>query len=218
MWKFPESQQGDSGIRPMLKLGVAALTCLIFVSATTAISRFGGNLGQEKKETFPQQVLIIRHAEKPSADMASSHLSQQGTKRAEQLFNLFDKSKKRPNPFPTPDFIFAARDSKNSTRPSETVTPLAKKLNLKIDGRFGNEDGADLAKLIFGDQKYAGKVVLLCWRHGSISQLAKHMKAANAPESWKDEVFDRVWQITYENGKAIFKDRPQSLMDGDSSK
>ncbi len=34
----------------------------------------------------------------------------------------------------------------------------------------------------------------------------------------KSKVFDRVWEITYENGAATWKDLPQNALPGDSEK
>jgi hypothetical protein len=36
------------------------------------------------------------------------------------------------------------------------------------------------------------------------------------PKHWDQGVFDRVWQITFDDqGKATFADRPQNLLSGD---
>ena len=76
-----------------------------------------------------------------------------------------------------------------------------------------------LRKELFGNKKYRGKTVLVCWHHGTIPALAKALGATGYPEEWKDEVFDRVWQITYDReGKATFTDRPQRLLKRDSEK
>src|SRR5579862_5355950 len=92
----------------------------------------------KKNTKFPQQILIIRHAEK-TGDKDDIHLSKAGQERAEVLYKLFEASKERPEPFPTPDFIFAASKSKDSNRPIETVTPLAKKLKLTIIDTFDSK-------------------------------------------------------------------------------
>jgi len=42
--------------------------------------------------------------------------------------------------------------------------------------------------------------------------------AINAPDNWKGEVFDRIWQIKYDNeGRTIFADLPQQLLPADTS-
>ena len=193
---------------------VLGLASLLLGSASPAVGQ-----GKDKKETFPRQILIIRHAEKPPADAMSTDLNAEGKERAEALHKLFEKSDKRPMPFDTPDFIFATRNSKKSHRPVETVTPLAKKLKLTINSEFTNADEEKLAEELFGNPKYAGKTILIAWHHGTTPALAGKLKATGYPESWKDEVFDRVWQITYdEKGKATYADRPQHLMPKDSEK
>ncbi len=149
----------------------------------------------------------------------STDLNAEGKERGEALHKLFEKSDKRPMPFDTPDFIFATKNSKKSHRPVETVTPLAKKLKLPINSEFSNADEEKLAEELFGNPKYAGKTILIAWHHGTTPELTGKLKATGFPESWKDEVFDRVWQITYdEKGKATFTDRPQHLMPKDSEK
>jgi hypothetical protein len=186
--------------------------------------------GETKKNTkFPQHILLIRHAEK-TGDKDDVHLSKKGKDRAEVLDQLFVASKERPDPFPTPDFIFAAGHHKDSQRPVETVTPLAKKLNLFLNDRYDSKlpKGDDKAKKegmnelrdeLFSSSKFFGKTILVAWRHSTISELAKTLKATKVPQKWEDEVFDRVWQITYDDqGNVTFRDRPQRLLPGDSEK
>jgi hypothetical protein len=177
------------------------------------------SIGQDKTRTYPKQILIIRHAEKPPEEAKSVDLSSEGKERAAALPKLFEVSDKRPKPFATPDFIFATKNTKHSHRPLETVTPLAKKLKLTIDSDYPDADYAKLADHIFQSSKYAGKTVLISWHHGMIPQLAEKLKVTDAPSSWKGSVFDRVWQITYdEQGKASFENLPQQLLPGDSEK
>lgn len=216
------------------------------MNATRRVGRFalaalvlaGGGVRAEdepkKNAKFPQLILIIRHAEK-TGDKADIHLSKKGVERADALSMIFEKSKERPDPFPTPDVIFAASPSKDSNRPIETVTPLAKKLKLTIGDKYTSkvtaaspDDKDKTAKVpgmnelrdeLFGDAKYAGKTVLISWRHSTIPELAKTLKATSAPTTWPDDVFDRVWQITYDDkGNATFLDRPMRLLAGDAEK
>ena len=171
----------------------------------------------KKSKTYPATIMIIRHGEKPEEKLP--HLSGEGKKRAEALPHLFEASKTRPEPFPTPDFIFAASNSKNSERPLETVTPLAKHLKLTVNASFNDEEPAKIVHELFENPKYAGKTVLIAWRHGKIIPLVKELKVTDAPDHWKETVFDRVWQIGFdEHGKTTFRDLPQNLMLHDSAK
>jgi hypothetical protein len=189
-----------------------------------------------KNTKYPQQILIIRHAEK-TGDKADVHLSKQGEERAEALYQLFGASRERPDPFPTPDFIFAASNAKDSHRPLETVTPLAMRLKLSINDTYESKlpaalipgDGKEKAAKgpgmlglrddLFGQPKYFGKTILVAWRHTTIPALARTLKASKVPDKWEDNVFDRVWQITYDDqGNTTFRDRPQRLLPGDAEK
>ena len=146
-------------------------------------------------------------------------LNEKGRERAEALRQLFEKSDARPEPFPVPDFLFAGANTKKSHRSTETIAPLAKRLRLAVNDRFDKDDYSLLARELLRNPKYAGKSILIAWGHGTIPELAQALGANIAVKHWKDEVFDRVWQITFDdNGKATFADRAQYLMVGDSKK
>jgi broad specificity phosphatase PhoE len=169
----------------------------------------------DKPLVRPKAILLIRHAEKPAGD--DVHLSPEGKKRAETLPDLFQKSADRPDPFPTPDFIFATKPSKHSNRPVETVAPLAKALKLEVNAGYANDDYPALAEELFTNPKYEGKTVLVSWHHGTLPGFAIALGATDVPDKWKDSVFDRVWVVTFDQkGKAKpLTKRPQVLMPGD---
>jgi broad specificity phosphatase PhoE len=160
----------------------------------------------------PHIVMIIRHAEKPAATDGEKdpNLSKQGYERAEALAKVF------PEHFPHPDYLIAAKKSKGSNRPVETITPLSKALHEEIDSNFQSDDCEGLAHALKTDPKYAGKVVLISWRHGKIPELAKALGAKNVPAKWQDDVFNRVWEIEYKKGAASWKDLPENAMPGDA--
>ena len=196
-------------------VGVVVLLSAVLAAPSAS---FGERQAKDKPLSYPAQVLLIRHAEKPPAGAASVDLSPQGKQRSVALPKLFQKSDSRPHPFPAPDFIFATQNSKHSHRPVETVKPLAKKLGLPIKADYPDDDFAKLGDEIFKNPHYAGKVVLICWHHGKMPELATALQAPGVPSKWKGQVFDRVWQITYDKGKASFTDRPQQLLPSDSGK
>lgn len=172
----------------------------------------------DAKKFHPKCVLIIRHAEKPPEEAKSPDLNDVGKKRAAALPGLFQKAAGRPDPLPVPDVIFAAKDSGKSRRPSLTAAPLAAKMRLKINAEFeDDEETTKLAKELL-TKKYAGKTVLVSWRHSNIPALAKAL-GAGGPLDWKDAVYDRVWKITYDaQGHATLEDLPQRLLPGDAEK
>ena len=165
----------------------------------------------------PRCILLIRHAEKPEREEMAVHLTPAGKKRAELLPELFVKSDKRPDPFPRPDFVFAAKNSKASHRCVETATPLAEKLKLPLHADVKNEDFGTLARELLGETKFSGKTILVAWHHGKLPDFAKALGAKDAPTTWASKSFDRVWELTYgPAGKVTFRDRPQALFPEDS--
>jgi broad specificity phosphatase PhoE len=188
-------------------------TVATLLAALTA----GCSLGADVPKTQPKTILVIRHAEKP-ADDADIDLSPEGRKRADALPDLFQKSATRPDPFPTPDFIFATRASKHSNRPVETVTPLAKKLNLVVNAKFADDAFPKLVEELYRNPQYDGKTVLICWHHGMIPELVGALGATGVPDKFKGSVFDQVWVVTFDqNGKAKpLVIRQQVLLPGDT--
>jgi broad specificity phosphatase PhoE len=153
----------------------------------------------------PARIFIIRHAEKPMDDRDPG-LSKAGRRRASQLPRLFDAGR-----LPKPQFIFAARNSKQSHRSVETARPVAEALDLPLDTTFRNEAFMDLAKEL-SRERYDGKTILIVWHQGTIPALARALGATHAPKNWRVAVFDRVWEISYgHNHKVTFRDRPQGL-------
>jgi phosphohistidine phosphatase SixA len=157
----------------------------------------------------PHIVMIIRHAEKPDAE-DDPNLSPRGYERAEALATVI------PARFPRPDFLIATKRSKGSDRPIETITPLSKALKEKIDSKFKDDEVAEVAEAVLHDPRYSGKTVLIAWHHGKIPELARALGETDVPDKWNPKVFDRVWEIIYENGTVTWKNLPQEALPGDA--
>ena len=193
--------------------------------------------------TRPSQILIIRHGEKvgdpKKDDDGGRNLSIRGSARAVALPSLFSPAmpqlsckfhaheegfvgeyrqiplKGAAQRFSTPNHIFATAPSKNSKRPLETVLPLATALNLPVYDSIKDDDPG-IKKLVNAVlNEFPGQVVLICWHHGKIPEIAKTLGIAKPPK-WDGKVFDRVWEITFPKGKAALNDQPQMLLYGDS--
>ena len=159
----------------------------------------------------PATILLIRHAEKLTDGQMD--LSPLGFERAKLIPGLFAGAE--PHNLPRPDFLFATHVSKKSNRPVETITPLSEALGLPISHEIDDKEFAALASELLSG-KYAGRVVLVAWHHGSIPAFAKALGAVPPYDKWPDTQFDRVWRIDYRDGKAVLQDLPQGLMAGDS--
>ncbi len=181
-------------------------SCTAFILLATAGSGFAA---ADNPPSGPHLILIIRHAEK-TGSKTDFDLSKKGYERADAL------AKAIPAHFPKPDYLIATKKSKSSNRPVETITPLGEALHEPVEAKYKNKEYDQLAKELLSDPKYAGKTVLISWHHGNIPDLAHALGAKDAPKKWDDEVFDRVWQLTYEEGVPSWKDEPEGALPGDS--
>ena len=166
---------------------------------------------------IPAQVLIIRHAEKPSE---GNSLSLKGKERAAAYIPFFMETKELLA-HGTPTAIYAAQASHDdpSQRSVETVQALADKLKITINTKYGRDDYKAMVDEIKSDPSYKGKMVLISWEHTVIPEIARAFGALQTPSRWQPEVFDRIWKLTFSSigGKPQFQNTPQRLMYGDSA-
>ena len=150
------------------------------------------------------QIMIIRHAEKPSldgtvrgvtetGDQDPLELSVRGWQRAGASVRLFAPVAPRvaADPLATPTVIFATATTAASPRlrPQHTVTPLAALLGVIVDRNHAEGDEADLA-----GAAAAGGPVLICWHHEHTVRLVQSIARAaiDCPNAWPDARFDMV--------------------------
>jgi hypothetical protein len=181
-----------------------------FIGLLVLVLAIGSHHAPDNPPVGPSIVMIIRHAEKPDDGEKSPDLSPRGFERADALAKVI------PAHFPHPDFLIATKRTKGSNRPIETIRPLSKALHEQIESNFKDDEFAQVAHEVLSDPKLAGKVVLIAWHHGKIPELATALGVKNAPDKWDPKVFDRVWEITYQNGAASWQDLPQKALPGDS--
>ena len=135
-----------------------------------------------------------------------------------------------PPRFATPKFLFATHPSNSSSRPVETITPTAQALQflnndatLKIHQKFENDSSGidDLkSEILQNPNTYGGKVILICWHHGTIPELTEALgvPACQLPwNKWPGTIFDLVFSITWPSGQAQLNISPQQLLYGDSA-
>ena len=164
---------------------------------------------------LPAQVIMIRHAEKSTE---GTQLNLKGQERTAAFVPYF-LGDPEVLEFGTPIEIFAVKPSQEngSTRCIETVTPLANRLQQTVTTTYEADQYAKLVAEIKQNPKYEGKMVLICWEHKVLPDMARAFGTITAPEKWLSDVYDRLWKITYNSEATItFEDHSQRLMYGDS--
>ena len=160
----------------------------------------------------PRQIVILRHAEKPD-DPREPDLSPEGDARAQMLASLI------PRRFPNPDWLFCAARSRHSNRPYDTLAPLAQVLRMALHERYADDGYAELAADLLQKPKYADKLIVICWHHGHILDLAECLggkcsdlpPSSNWPKTWPDDVFGWVLQIYYTEDGSLHHMETQAI-------
>lgn len=180
------------------------LLLLAALTAGTAVAR-------------PARVILLRHAEKP-ADESDAHLSDRGTRRARALA-AFLATEPALGTNGQPAALFAPKVTRRgrTSRPYETLEPLADRLNLPVRTPYGPSEYAALARHILSDADLDGKTVIVCWIHDYLPALAKALGVKPKLARWKGSVYDRAWIVTYNDRSAVLSDLPQNLLPGDST-
>jgi hypothetical protein len=137
---------------------------------------------------LPKQVLLIRHAEKTGSP-GDSGLSRRGRARALALVGAL------PAQYGDPDVIVACANVPKSTRPVDTVRPLADRLRLPIEDRWNTQDHQALAQALQTSRAFTDRRVLVCWRHETLPALARAL-GFPAP-IWPRTDYETVWVIEF---------------------
>src|SRR4051812_11299897 len=151
-----------------------------------------------------KRIVIFPHAGKPAS--REPHLALRGKMRALGLAKLLPKIVK-------PDFVFASTSTKHSSRPYQTVRPMADKLGLDVSTVYADKETKKLVKTL-QKKKFEGKTILICWHHGRMPELIKELGHKCPYDKWPDELFDRIISIDAEG----VQDLPQRILFGDAHK
>ncbi len=175
------------------------------------------------------RIMLIRHAEKPrdgeqavnrEGQPDAHSLSVTGWMRAGALVRYFavpEASGDAHQRIVRPAHLLAARPSPAhpSTRPRDTLQPLAQALGLTLDLRFASEE--PLSPLAEHLRHLQGSV-LVCWRHDELPALANALLQRNeAPGAWPEHCYDLVWVIEQLQLSRTLTPVPQQLLPGDVS-
>lgn len=176
----------------------------------------------------PQQILLVRHAEKPAlfgkphgidrdGEPHPHSLIVRGWQRAGALVPFFCEPRspklQRPTAVYSPP---SHRTDGDHGRPFETIVAIAERLNVEPETRFTLEEETALVRYIFATEG----VALIAWEHKRIPILANAIlrTAASTPQAWPDDCFDMVWIFDRQaDGSYLFSQQPQLLLAGDRS-
>lgn len=178
-------------------------------------------------------IMLIRHAEKPLREPRDTDdvddaagaggprgLSPRGERRARMLAAYFATADgiSRDSRIRTPRFIFAAASTSQhpSTRPADTVSPLAAALGLAVREEFSSDPPFDAVAAALESAASRGPV-LASWRHDTLPDLARAIGARAVPAEWPASRFDMIWLLEKSGGEWRFAQVAQMLMPGDSA-
>jgi hypothetical protein len=172
-------------------------------------------------------VMVIRHGEKPGdasgpgidahGNEDDSSLTEVGWDRAHRLVDLFDPGQATLAGLDRPARIYAAgaNDDGEGARTRETVQPLAERLGLTVDTRFGKGEEDELVEHVLTRPGPA----LISWQHSGIPAIAEAFGpvAPAPPAEWPDDRFDVVWTFTRTADGWRFAQLPELLMPQDQT-
>ncbi len=149
-------------------------------------------------------VMVIRHGEKPDDDSGpgidvrgnedDSSLTEVGWDRAHRLADLFDQASRPGLDRPSRIYAAGANDNGEGARTRETVQPLADRLGVPVDIRFGKGDEEELVEHVLGRPG----PTLISWQHSGIPAIAEAFGPVTPtpPSEWPEDRFDLVWTFT----------------------
>lgn len=150
-------------------------------------------------------ILVMRHAEKPD-EAGDPNLSPAGYARAQELVTYI------PETFGKPDVIIAAANSADSSRPCETVTPLAQQCGLDVQMPYPDDQFADAAQLMLTGTDYKDQpLIVCCWHHEKIPKLmhALGCEKGSYPDPWDGTVFNLILKVEIHADGSIKVDQIQ---------
>lgn len=130
---------------------------------------------------------LIRHAEKPELGTALSTL---GTRRSQCLISVFTKQFKPPKRI----ISQPATENIKSTRPFDTVVPLAHYFNLEIEQSCGRDNIECIRKTVM----VGGGPILISWEHKRLAKILQIFVGGN--QNYPKNSFNIVWTVDTEAG------------------
>ncbi|MGH6856364.1 MAG: histidine phosphatase family protein [Methylocella sp.] len=172
--------------------------------------------------------MLIRHAERPSADKSIRGVTEAGVKDKEELtvrgwqragalvrfFAPHDGRFVHPA-LARPDILFACKagPSAPSLRPQHSLMPLAELLEVEFNRGYYEGQEEELVQKAIA----ARGTVLIAWKHNNMHLIANAIlgNKTSAPQYWPLDRFDLVWVFDRRGNSWTFMQVPQLLLAGD---
>ncbi len=176
------------------------------------------------------KIMLIRHAERPSADKSvrgvafdgqkdKESLTVRGWQRAGALVRFFaplhDRFAQKALARPAALYACRAAPEDPSLRPQHTLVPLAELLGVKLNGDHFHGDEMALVKDALSGEGPA----LIAWKHDAMHVIANAIlrDKTTAPQHWPYSRYDLVWIFDRRGERWAFSQVPQLLLAGDSA-
>ncbi len=159
---------------------------------------------------MPASIILMRHGEKPDQ---GNELSERGWQRAKALPTLFDRIGS-----PVALYGMSPKNDDGSIRAIQTLKYVAEKFKLVIQSDFNKKETVQLISDIKKNKIYDGKIVVICWEHKYIIEIAQ-LLGVTQNINWPGKQFDRYWRLDYSPQGVLthYQDLPERLLPGDSS-
>jgi hypothetical protein len=122
--------------------------------------------------------------------------------------------------FGPPAVLFAQKPKADGTqiRPFQTLQFVASSFKQAVDVDFARDDVAGITHEILRNPAYEGKMVVVCWEHKVLEDIAVAL-GVNPRPNYPNDQFDRAWLLTYSTSDTAprFEDLPEHLLPGDSA-
>ena len=174
------------------------------------------------------KIMLIRHAERPSADKSIRGVTQDGVKNKEELtvrgwqragalvryFSPHDNHFVHPA-LGRPEILFACKAGPTapSLRPQHSLLPLVELIQVEFNcDYFEGEEEALVQKALT-----AKGTALIAWKHRNMHVIANAIlgNTTTAPQTWPLDRFDVVWVLDRKDKSWTFTQVPELLLAGD---
>ncbi len=174
------------------------------------------------------KIMLVRHAERPSADKSIRGVTPEGVKNKEELtvrgwqragalarfFAPRDNHFVHPS-LARPEILFACKagPAAPSLRPQHSLLPLASLIEAELNCDFYEGQEKELVQTVI----VAQGTVLVAWKHNTMQVIANSIlgNKTSAPQYWPLDRFDLVWVFDRRGGAWTFVQVPQLLLAGD---